>query len=229
MVYKIILGIGITIIIFTGLSLPMVEIPKFWYEMPIVPGLGDKARIIFFHVPLAWVSVIAFISSLYYGIKYLRTKEFNADIKSVTAASLGFLFCILATLTGAVWAKFSWGTYWNWDPRQTSIFILLLIYGAYFTLRSSIENEDKKATLSAVYSVIAGLTVPFFIFIMPRIVASLHPDPIVNPQAKIHMNPTMLIIFLLSLIGFSGIYIWMFMLKVKFLNLIHYQKTKEYE
>ncbi|RCK77294.1 MAG: Cytochrome c-type biogenesis protein CcmC, putative heme lyase for CcmE [Ignavibacteriae bacterium] len=229
MVYKIILGIGLTITIIAGLSFPMVEIPRFWYEMPIVPGLEDKARIIFFHVPTAWVSVIAFISSLYFGIKYLRNSEYTNDIKSVTAASLGFLFCILATITGAIWAKFSWGTYWNWDPRQTSIFILLLIYGAYFALRSSIENEEKKATLSAVYSIIAGLTVPFFIFIMPRIVASLHPDPIINPQAKIHMNPTMLIIFLLSLIGFTGIYIWMFTLKVKFSILNYSKKMKEQE
>ncbi len=229
MIYKIMLGIGLTIIIIAGLSLPMVEIPKFWYEMPIVPGLGDKARIIFFHVPTAWVSVIAFISSLYFGIKYLRTKEFVNDIKSSTAASLGFLFCILATLTGAIWAKFSWGTYWNWDPRQTSIFILLLIYGAYFTLRSSIENEEKKATLSAVYSIIAGLTVPFFIFIMPRIVSSLHPDPIVNPQAKIHMNPTMLTIFLISLLAFTGVYLWIFILKIRVLNLILHHKMKEHE
>lgn len=217
MVYKIILGIGLTLVIIAGLGLPMVQTPKSWYELPIVPGLEDKARIIFFHVPTAWVSVIAFLTSLYFGIRFLRTKDLLLDIKSSTAASLGFLFCILATVTGAIWAKFSWGAYWNWDPRQTSIFILLLIYGAYFALRSSIENDEKRATLSAVYSIIAGLTVPFFIFIMPRIVSSLHPDPIINPQAKIHMNSTMFVIFLLSLIGFTGIYVWMFKLKTKLL------------
>lgn len=229
MFYKIVLGIGLTLVIVAGLTFPMVPVIKNWYDLPLVPGLEEKARIIFFHVPTAWVSVIAFISSLIFGIKYLRSKDILFDIKSVTAASLGFLFCLLATITGAIWAKFSWGSYWNWDPRQTSIFVLLLIYGAYFALRSSVEVEEKKAALSAVYSIIAGTTVPFFIFVIPRIVASLHPDPIINPQLKIHMNPTMLVIFLLSLIAFTGIYYWMFKIKTKVTQIIYLQKMKEYE
>lgn len=227
MIYKIILGIGLTLVIIAGIGFPMVQVPKYWYELPIIPGLEDKARIVFFHVPTAWVSVIAFLSALYYGIKYLRTKDFLFDVKSSTSASLGFLFCVLATITGAIWAKFSWGTYWNWDPRQTSIFILLLIYGAYFALRSSVENEEKKATLSAVYSIIAGLTVPFFVFIMPRIVSSLHPDPIINPQAKINMNSTMFVISIMSLIGFTGIYVWMFKLKTKLLTIINLKQIRD--
>ncbi|MBU2636500.1 MAG: cytochrome c biogenesis protein, partial [Bacteroidetes bacterium] len=215
MKYKIILGVVFTIVITAGLSMPMVPLPQNWYELPVVPGLEEKARIIFFHVPTAWVAVIAFLSSFFYGILYLSKRRIDYDIKSVSAAGLGFMFCILATVTGAIWAKFSWGAFWNWDPSQTSIFVLLLIYGAYFALRSSIEVEEKRASLSAVYSIIAGITVPFFIFIMPRIVASLHPDPIINPQAKIHMNPTMLVIFLTSLASFTGIYYWMFKLKVR--------------
>lgn len=227
MKFKIILGVVFTLVITAGLSMPMVPIPQNWYELPVVPGLEEKARIIFFHVPTAWVAVIAFISSLVYGIMYLRKKRIDYDIKSVSAAGLGFLFCILATVTGAIWAKFSWGAFWNWDPRQTSIFVLLLIYGAYFALRSSIEVEEKRASLSAAYSIIAGVTVPFFIFIMPRIVASLHPDPIINPQAKIHMNPTMLVIFLTSLASFTGIYYWMFKLKVRITRLDHQQQLNE--
>ncbi|MBU1423747.1 MAG: cytochrome c biogenesis protein [Bacteroidetes bacterium] len=227
MKYKIILGVVFTIVITAGLSMPMVPLPQNWYELPVVPGLEEKARIIFFHVPTAWVAVIAFLPSLFYGILYLSKRRIDYDIKSVSAAGLGFMFCILATVTGAIWAKFSWGAFWNWDPSQTSIFVLLLIYGAYFALRSSIEVEEKRASLSAVYSIIAGITVPFFIFIMPRIVASLHPDPIINPQAKIHMNPTMLVIFLTSLASFTGIYYWMFKLKVRITRLDHQQQLNE--
>jgi heme exporter protein C len=227
MKFKFVLFIGLTLIIIAGLALPMVPQPSKWYQLPIVPGLEDKARIIFFHVPVAWVTVLAFLSSMIYGIKYLRNKDINNDLKSVSAAGLGFMFCILATVTGAIWAKFTWGAFWNWDPRQTSIFVLLLIYGAYFALRSSIEVEEKRASLSAVYSIIAGVTVPFFIFIMPRIVSSLHPDPIVNPQAQIHMNPMMLIIFLSSLTAFTGIYFWMFNLRMRFARLDYHQQTKE--
>lgn len=227
MKFKFVLFIGLILIIIAGIALPMVPQPSKWYQLPIVPGLEDKARIIFFHVPVAWVTVLAFLSSMIYGIKYLRNKDINNDLKSVSAAGLGFMFCILATITGAIWAKFTWGAFWNWDPRETSIFVLLLIYGAYFALRSSIEVEEKRANLSAVYAIIAGVTVPFFIFIMPRIVSSLHPDPIVNQQAKIHMNPTMLIIFLSSLVAFTCIYYWMFNLRVRFARLDYHQQTKE--
>ncbi|MBI4535593.1 MAG: cytochrome c biogenesis protein CcsA [Ignavibacteriae bacterium] len=202
-------------VIAMSLGLPMVALPQRWYEFPIIPGLEEKARIMFFHVPTAWLSVLAFVSSMVYSIRYLRKKNPEDDLRSASSAGLGFMFCILATVTGAIWAKFSWGTYWNWDPRQTSIFVLLLIYGAYFALRSAIEVEEKRALLAAVYSIIAGVTMPFFMFIMPRILSSLHPEPLINTQGKVHMNTTMLVVFLSSLAGFTGLYFWMWNLHVR--------------
>ena len=99
--------------------------------------------------------------------------------------------------------RFAWGAFWSWDPRQTSIFALLLIYGAWFALRSSIESEEKRATLSAVYAIIAFLTVPFFIFIMPRIMSGLHPgsadDTNSGPVIDFKMNANMQLIFFLFL------------------------------
>jgi len=202
-------------VIVLGVSLPMVGQPSRWYELPIIPGLEEKARIIFFHVPTAWLSVLAFVSSMIFAVRYLRKRDLDEDVKSASAAGLGFLFCLLATITGAIWAKFSWGTYWNWDPRQTSIFVLLLIYGAYFALRSAVESDEKRATLAAAYSIIAAVTMPFFIFIMPRMLSSLHPEPILNTQAKVQMNATMLVVFLASLAGFTGLYFWMWNLHVR--------------
>lgn len=215
MTARVALGIWLTAVIVLGISLPMSPSPTAWYELPVIPGLEEKARIIFFHVPTAWLSVLAFLSSMIYGILYLRRRNPDDDIKSAAAAGLGFVFCLLATVTGAIWAKFSWGTYWNWDPRQTSIFILLLIYGAYFALRSAVEVEEKRAALSASYAIIAAVTMPFFMFIMPRILASLHPEPILNVQGQVHMNTTMLLVFLGSLAGFTGLYFWMWNLQVR--------------
>ena len=170
-----------------------------------------------------------FLVSMFYGIRYLRKKNQDDDLKSVTSAGLGFLFCILATVTGALWAKFNWGSFWNWDPRQTSIFVLLLIYGAYFALRSAIEVEEKRATLSAVYSIIAGLTVPFFIFIMPRMMGGLHPGakgdssgsgPLFESKM---MATNMRVFFYLSLLGFNLLYVWLFNLRLRVARLdIHY-------
>lgn len=213
MAWKITLFFLVCFVSIAGISFPIVENPVAWYQFPNIPGLGENAKIIFFHVPTAWLTVVAFFMTAYYGFKYLRKKNLDDDAKSYAAAQLGIIFCILATITGAVWAKFAWGSFWSWDPRQTSIFALLLIYGAWFALRSSIESEEKRATLSAVYSMIAFVTVPFFIFVMPRIMSGLHPgsadDTNSGPIVDFKMNGNMLLIFFLSLIAFTVLYYWM--------------------
>ncbi|MFA3782366.1 cytochrome c biogenesis protein [Melioribacteraceae bacterium 4301-Me] len=216
---KILLFILMTYVIIAGISFPIVPHPINWYEFPTIPGLEQKAKIIFFHVPTAWLSVIAFLMTMIYGIKYLRYKNLDDDAKSVSALQLGMMFTILATVTGSIWAKFNWGTFWNWDPRETSIFILLLIYGSLIALRSAVENEDKRARLSAVYSIIAFLTVPFFIFIMPRIMVGLHPgsanDDNAGPVVNFKMNFNMQIVFYISLIAFTMLYYWMWKVRYK--------------
>lgn len=200
----------------------------FYVNIPKIGILGEKARIIFLHVPTAWLSVLAFLLSMIYSIQYLRKKDFIYDIKAVSAAEIGFLFSILATVTGSIWAKFSWGSFWNWDPRETSIFILLIIYGAYFSLRSAIEVPEQKAKLSAVYSIIAFVTVPFFVFIMPRIIESLHPDPIINAEGKINMDGTMRIVFFSSLFGFTLLFFWILNIKIR-LEKLYFKKLQQKE
>jgi len=211
----------ITFVLIAGIAIPLSPSPQSWLEFPDIPGLEEKARNIFFHVPTAWTTVLAFLVSMYFGFRYLKTKNQDLDLKSVTSAGLGFMFCILATITGAVWAKFNWGSYWNWDPRQTSIFILLLIYGAYFALRSATENEEKRARLSAAYAIVAGFTVPFFIFIMPRMMTGLHPGaqgdssgggPLFESGM---MAGNMRVLFYTSLLGFNLLYVWLFDLRLR--------------
>jgi heme exporter protein C len=184
-----------------------------WYEFPAIGPLGDKSRIIFFHVPSSWLSVVAFLMATIFSIQYLRKKNIEDDLKAHTSIQIGMIFVILATITGSVWAKFTWGSFWNWDPRETSIFALLLIYGSLFALRSAIDNEEKRATLSAVYNLIVFVTVPFFIFIMPRMMAGLHPgSPDADKAGQVinfKMNQNMQIVFYFSLIAFSMLYAWM--------------------
>ncbi len=212
MVWKIFLFVLMVFVIVAGISFPVVEQPVKWYEFPNIPGLGENAKIIFFHVPTAWLTVLAFLMSTIFSVKYLKKKNLDDDAKAFTSAQLGMIFCILATVTGAVWSKFAWGSFWSWDPRQTSIFALLLIYGALFALRSAVENEEKRASLSAVYSSIAFITVPFFIFIMPRIMKGLHPgsadDTNAGPVVNFKMNGNMFLVFFISLIAFTILYFW---------------------
>src|SRR5688572_31949318 len=89
--------------------------------IPAIGTMGEKSRILFFHVPMSWVASVAFIMALVYGIMYIRKKDVIYDYKAASSAALGLLFSVLATATGAVWAKFEWGAFWNWDPRQTAI------------------------------------------------------------------------------------------------------------
>jgi len=207
------------IAIIAGIAFPIVAKPEHWYQFPVIPGLEEKARIIFFHVPSAWLSVLAFLTAMAYGIRYLKKNNLDDDAKSNAALQLGMLFSALATITGSVWAKFNWGSFWNWDPRETSIFVLLLIYGSLFALRSAIENEDKRARLSAVYSIIAFLTVPFFIFIMPRIMSGLHPgsadDNSAGPIVDFKMDFSMRVVFFISMTAFTILYYWMWRLAYK--------------
>ncbi|KAA3615844.1 MAG: cytochrome C biogenesis protein [Calditrichaeota bacterium] len=192
--------------------LSLVIVAAYLYA-PLAKGLGEFTRVMYFHVPAAWVTVVAFFIGAFYSVLYLRKRNIMFDLYAEAASQLGVIFCLLATVTGALWAKESWGAYWNWDPRQTSIFILLLIYGAYFSLRSAVEQEETRARLSAVYSILAFVTVPFFVFIIPRIYESLHPDPLINQEAKMKMNGQMLTVFLSSLGGFTMLFFWMMHLK----------------
>jgi len=173
--------------------------------------IGESSRIFYYHIPMAWIAVLAFTMSMVYSIRYLKSKNFLEDNRARNAAALGLLFSILATITGSIFAKVTWGSFWNWDPRETSIFILLLIYGAYFALRGAIEVEEKKAALSAVYAIFAFVTVPFLVFVVPRLVPSLHPsDSVVNAEMKFTMGTTIRIIFFSSLALFTVLYLWIF-------------------
>jgi heme exporter protein C len=201
--------------ILTGLLISIVVITIFLMPPP-QKELGEVSRIFFFHVPVAWVTVLAFLFAMINSILYLSRKDPVYDTQAALASQLGFLFAILATVSGAIFAKSAWGSYWNWDPRETSVFILLLIYGAYLALRSAIESEDRKANLSAVYSILAFITVPFLVFVVPRVFQSLHPvDSVINSRIKIQMPFHVLAVFLGSLLGFSLLFIWIYGLEVR--------------
>jgi heme exporter protein C len=182
---------------------------------PLVPVLHETTRVLYFHIPSAWVTVLALGWSMLHSVLYLRTRRMHHDDHAAAAAELGLLFCIGATISGAMWAKAMWGSYWNWDPRETSIFFILLLYIAYLALRGSIEGEEKRARLSAIYSVVAFVAVPFLIFVVPRMYSTLHPDPIINPRGKVDMDPMIRWCFFSMLVGFTGLYVWLQSLRVR--------------
>jgi heme exporter protein C len=193
-------------------------VAAFWYAGPAAGFPGQTSRILFFHVPQAWVATLSFLLSMVASCMYLARRRVRADHLALSAAELGLLFCILATATGSIFAKATWGSFWNWDPRETSIVILLMIYGAYFALRSAVPDPDKKRVFAAVYSILAFVTVPFLVFVVPRITASLHPEDTMNP-ARPGMDPKTLKVFLGSLLAYTGLFVWMLRLKIRLLRL----------
>jgi heme exporter protein C len=153
---------------------------------------------------------------MYQGIMYLNKKDLKYDKKSSTAALLGTIFCILATISGSIFAKQTWGMYWNWDPRETSIIALLLVYLAYFSLRSAVADAVRKANLSAVYSILGFIAAIFTIFIWPRIVPGLHPGaPGGSTGSFIVMSPETWMVFGPSMAAFIGLYLWLYSLSIR--------------
>ncbi len=187
-----------------------VILAAFFYVHPAEGFIGESSRIVFFHVPTAWVSVLAFLISCITSVMYLRRRDAIDDVRASVSAGLGLLFCFLATVTGAVFARIMWNAYWNWDPRQTSITILLLIYAAYFALRGAIADPERRATLSAVYAILAFVTVPFLVFVVPRIYWSLHPDTIINTRGANEFDSHYTQVLMASLAGFTGLFVWLY-------------------
>ena len=208
MIVKVLLSIWMAVII----------VAAFLYAGAAAGFPGQTSRILFFHVPQAWVATLSFLLSMVASCMYLARRRVKADDLALSAAELGLLFCILATASGSIFARATWGSFWNWDPRQTSIVILLMIYGAYFALRSAVVDPDKRRVFAAVYSILAFATVPFLIFVVPRITASLHPEDTMNP-AKPGMDPKTLKVFLASLFAYTGLFVWMLRLKIRLLGL----------
>jgi len=192
------------------LWIALVILGAFLYAPPAV-GFRGSSQILFFHVPMAWVSFLAFLTAGVQSLRFLYGgRDRRLDRSAAGAVQLGLAFGVLATVTGAIWAKVMWGAYWNWDPRQTSILIALLFYAAYLALRAAIEDGELRARLSAAYAIFGLVAAPFCYFVMPRLAEfTLHPEPVINQAAKVEMDSKMLQVLMASLLGFTVLFFWM--------------------
>lgn len=176
----------------------------------------EAARIIFWHVPMAWLALVWFWVGAGYGVRLLRApqgKTETLDTRSRVANEVGLLCTLLATVTGMVFASVQWGTPWNWDPKQVSITVLIAIYLAYFGLRMSIEAPDQRARLAAVYSIFGAVATPFLFYLIPQLpqLQSLHPGDTIARG----LDSKWRIIYTMSFFGFLGITIWTHQLRVR--------------
>lgn len=199
----------------------------FLIKVPHLGNLYGSIRNFFFHVPMWFGMMILFIVSVVYAVSYLRKPSSRADIYSVEYARSGLLFGCLGLITGAIWANYTWGEPWSNDPKQLLAAIALLIYAAYFILRNSIPDIDKRARMGAVYNVFACAMLIPTLWIIPRMVESLHPGGQGvegNPaMAGKDLDPVMRMVFWPAVIGWTLLGVWVTTLRIR-LEIVKEQK-----
>ncbi len=188
-------------------------------QIPEIPILEQTARNIFFHVPMWMAMYSMFIVSLIYSIRYLNTPNELFDIKAESAARVGMVFGICGLLTGSLWARFTWGTWWTFaEPKMNLAALTMMIYVAYFVLRSAFDDEDKRAKISAVYNIFAVTTVPFLLYVVPRQLTSLHPGADGNPAFSEITAAELRYILYPAMLGFIAVAFWLY-------DIVHRYKT----
>jgi heme exporter protein C len=202
-----------------------IVIGAFLWPAPAQGFIGESSRIVFFHVPCAWTSALAFLVAAGYSVAYLARRNPLYDDVAAGAVRLGLLFAVLALVTGALFAKIMWGAYWNWDPRESSFLLLIFLYAAYLFLRAAVEDPERRARMSAAYALFAAVLMPFLFFVAPRVTSSLHPQTVINPQGKILMDTPTKAVFFGALIGFSGLFFWMLSLESRAARLQRRERT----
>ncbi|MFQ6101292.1 MAG: cytochrome c biogenesis protein [Anaerolineae bacterium] len=166
--------------------------------------MGEVQRIFYFHVSSAWVGFFAFFVTFLAGIGYLIRGERRWDILALSSVEIGLTFITMTVITGSLWARPVWGTYWTWEPRLTISAVQLLIYIAYGMLRASIESQERKARFAAVYGIVAFATVPLSWFAI-RWWRTIHPDILTSGEGMA-MTPRMVQTLLTSIAAFTLLY-----------------------
>ncbi len=165
---------------------------------PTESTMGDAQRIIYIHVPVARLSLLGLLLMAGGGGMYLLRRNLAWDQWSQAAAELGWLCCGLTLLTGSLWAHEAWGTWWTWDPRLSSAFILWMIYSAYLILRCQLDDPHCRARLSAVLAVVGALDGPLVI-VAAHWFRGIHP-------ARAAMEPAMRAVLIGSAAGFTALF-----------------------
>ena len=195
--------------IITVLLLVIATAMVFFYA-PMEAVMGQVQRVFYFHVAAGWVGMLGFLVAAIVGVAYLRTANRKWDIVGVSAVEIGMVFALINIITGAIWARPIWNTWWTWDPRLTTATIMELIYAAYLLLRQGIDDPDRRARFGAVYAIIGFLSVPLTFF-SARLFRTIHPVVIGTNQpgatGAFDMTPLMLQTFLFSLLTFSIIFV----------------------
>lgn len=191
-------------------------IAGFLLPVPKLPILHETIRNVYFHVPMWLGMLVVFGISVVYSIKYLATNREEYDLVAVESVNTGIFFYALGLVSGMLWAKFAWGEYWSNDPKQNSAAIAFLLYCAYLVLRNAIDEDQKRARISAIYNIFAFPIMIVLLFILPRMTDSLHPGNGGNPAfGRYDMDNNMRAVLYPAFIGWILISVWVATLRYR--------------
>lgn len=199
-------------------------------DLPDMGGnMAQTSRNVFYHVPMWFTLYLLMTISVVYSIRYLLTGKPFTDIVAREAARTGILFGLLGLSTGIIWSRVTWrelipsdsfAAWWSWDPKQTMVVVALMIYFAYFILRSGIEEPGARARISAVYNIFAAASLIPLTLILPRMLGGLHPGGDEgNPLENIRLSNEFRAVFYPSVLGFMLLAVWILELRVRLVRL----------
>ncbi len=178
--------------------------------------MGHIQRIFYFHMGTVWVATVAFIIVFIASIIYLINGKRKWDVLAYTSAEIGVLFITLTIITGSIWAKPVWGTWWTWDPQLTTTFILWILYIVYLLIRANSGYDEKKAKYSAVFAIIAFIDLPL-VYISARVMRGI--SPVVFGPGGGGIEPKMMHVLLITLVSFTLLFILLLAERIKIENL----------
>lgn len=171
--------------------------------------MGEVQRVFYFHVAAGWVGALSFLVTLIAGVLYLSTRDVRWDRVAVSSVEIGVVFTTMNVVSGSIWARPVWNTWWTWDPRLTTASVMWLLYVAYLMLRQGLDDLHRRRRFASIYGIVAFVSVPLT-FLAIRIWRTIHPvvigsnDP--DAEGQFDMNSRMQHAFLLSLLTFTALY-----------------------
>ena len=198
-----------------SLLLILLSIAAIFYYAPVEQTMGIVQKIFYFHVASGWTGLfLAFGIVFVMSVLFLWKKKEIYDTWAYCSAEIGVLFTSLVLLTGPMWAKPIWNTYWTWDPRLTTTLILWLIYIGYLLLRNMISSQEKAARISAVYGIIGFVDVPI-VYLSIRLWRTLHPEHVMIMSGENSgLDPRMFQVLILSLAAFTFLFFTLLLIRV---------------
>jgi heme exporter protein C len=184
--------------------------------VPDLAILEQTIRNLYYHVPMWFGMIFLLLASMIYAIKHLSNGKMEFDVKAAEYANAAILFGAMGIVTGMIWAKNTWGDYWTNDPKLNGAAIGMLMYLAYAVLRNSIEDEQKRARISAVYNIFCFPIFIVLIFVLPRLTDSLHPGNGGNPGFNSYdLDSRLRMVFYPAVIGWTLIGFWLADLRIR--------------